>query len=161
MVSEDRARANAAIAFQTLKRVLIEVGWNPVETDVEGELKVDFSQDNPHVDYLAARIRFGSERLVLAFNLKGRAEDEARQEAMVFVTKANDGLVVGCIELNLDSGKAKVRHSIDFTESTLSAALVRNAIQSSMDAVEAYAVGLAAVMRGEVKADDAIKAIEG
>lgn len=147
-------------AFKTVKKVLTDVGWEPEETNQEGVLRVDFSVDKiPIVDALAD-VRIDYERFLYYLNFRDRAPVKQRRQVMEFITRVNYDLVVGNFELNLDNGHVRFKASVDFTNEVLTEALIQDAIQSAMNAVEAYADGVIAVMRGEKEVRQAIKDAE-
>jgi hypothetical protein len=160
MANPDRARANGLKAFQTVREVLTEVGWEPQPTDTEGMLTVDFSVDDIPVSEAIAEVRIEMERFVYYLNFRDRAAPANRAEAMEFVTRANFGLVIGNFELNLANGAVRLKASVDFTGVVLSRKLVTNVIQSLMDVAETYGDAYAAVSRGKKKAAAAIEEAE-
>jgi hypothetical protein len=161
MPKEDRSRQNGLSALKTVRKVLSHVGWEPMTTNIEGVLRIDFGEDNIPIAEALADVRIDTERFLYYLNFRDRAPGKYRNQTMEFITRANFDLVTGNFELNLDTGRVRFKSSIDFTESELSETLIRNAILSAMDAVERYADALVAVMSGEKKATQAIKDIEG
>jgi hypothetical protein len=157
MVKMDRARKNGLTALKTVKKVLTKTGWEPEETDNEGVLRVDFSGDKIPINEAFADVRIDYERFLYYLNFRDRAAAKYRHETMDFITRVNFDLVIGNFELNLDNGLVRFKSSIDFTAAELTEPLIRDAIKSSMDAVEQYAEAMVDVMRGKKDAVQALK----
>jgi hypothetical protein len=161
MTDRDRARSNGLKAFATVGKVLTRVGWKPTETGVEGQLRINFRGEGIPIVEALATLRIDTERFVMTWTFGERASMARRRQVMEFITRANDGLVTGNFELNLDNGEVRFKNSIDFTNARLTQVVVRNVIQSGMDAVEVYAEGVTEVMAGRRSPKGAIQEIEG
>jgi Putative bacterial sensory transduction regulator len=161
MPKRDRARENGLKALKTVEKVLTQVGWEPMKTDLEGVLRVDFGGDNIPIAEALADVRIDTERFLYYLNFRDRAPARNRNQTMQFITRANFDFVIGNFELNLDDGCVRFKSSVDFTEAELSETLIRNAILCAMDAIERYAEVLVEVMQGKKKAMEAIKDAEG
>jgi hypothetical protein len=156
----DRARKNGLKALKNVKKVLKTVGWDPEETDEEGVLRVDFSEDNIPIADALADVRIDYERFLYYLNFREKAPVRYRPETMEFVTRVNYDLVIGNFELNLENGSVRFKSSVDFTGFELEGPMIRDAIKSAMDAVEDYADALVAVMKGKKKAKKALEDAE-
>lgn len=156
----DRARKNGLKALKNVKKVLKTVGWDPEETDEEGVLRVDFSEDNIPIADALADVRIDYERFLYYLNFREKAPVRYRPETMEFVTRVNYDLVIGNFELNLENGFVRFKSSVDFTGFELEPPMIRDAIKSAMDAVEDYADAIVAVMKGKKKAKKALEDAE-
>ena len=160
MAQTNRAAKNGLKGLETVRRVLSSIGWKPEETDYEGVLRVDFSEDNIPIADALADVRIEYERFIYYLNFRERVPAKLRHEVMVFVTRANVDLVTGNFEFNLDDGTIRFKSSIDFTNVELSESLIRNVIRSSRDVVEQYADAAVKVIRGEKSAKQALEEAE-
>lgn len=159
-MSSNHGRKNGLRAFGVVREVLHGIGWNPVETEYEGVLKIDFSSDQIPISEALAEVRLDYERFIYYLNFADRAEPKWRGATMEFVTRANFDMITGNFELNLDSGLVRFKSSIDFTSSELSGRLVRNVITSAMDVVEHYAEALVSVLEGRKAVEVALRSVE-
>ena len=160
MDNAERARKNGLKALKTVKKVLTDTGWKPEETEKEGVLRIDFSEDDIPIADALAEVRIEYERFLYYLNFKDRAPAKYRSETMEFVTRVNFDLVIGNFELNLDHGLVRFKSSVDFTATELTPSLIRDAIKSAMDAVETYADAIVEVMNGKKKALQALNDAE-
>ena len=160
MAKLSRAAANGRKAFRTVKQVLTAIGWEPEETDFEGVLRVDFSEDNIPISEAVAEVRMEYERFLFYLNFGRRAPSKNRAEVMEFITRANYELVIGNFEMNLHDGLVRFKSSIDFTNSELTSSLVRSAITSAMDVVETYGDAFVEVIKGKKTSEEALAEAE-
>lgn len=160
MTATDNARENGLKALENVREILNIVGWDPEETEQEGVLRVDFTEDNIPIEDAIADVRIDYERFLLYLNFRERAPVEHRRETMEFVTRVNYGLVIGNFELDLNDGFVRFKSSVDFTGVELIPPLIRDAIKSAMDAVEQYADAIVEVMQGKKKAKQALEEAE-
>ena len=156
----DKARQNGLDAFATAKNVLKDVGWDPQETDFEGQLKVDFSKSAIPISDAEINIKVDYERLVCYFNFKDIAPKKHIDQVTKFFTLANFGLIIGNFEVNLDTGQVRFKSSLDFTGIKVQERLVKNVIRSAMDVVEDYGDAAAEVIKGQKTATKAIGEVE-
>ena len=156
----DKARQNGLDAFATAKSVLKDVGWDPQETDFEGQLKVDFSKSAIPISDAEINIKIDYERLVCYFNFKDIAPKKHIDQVTKFSTLANFGLIIGNFEVILDTGQVRFKSSLDFTGIKVQERLVKNVIRSAMDVVEDYGDAAADVIRGQKTATKAIGEVE-
>ena len=160
MANETRARKNGLKALDSVQKTLTKVGWEPQISETEGVFIVDFSVDNIPVSDAVADLRIDYERFVFYLNIKGHASAKTQIETIEFVTRANYDLIIGNFEFNFKDDSVRFKSSIDFTEETLSEALIRNVIKCAMDVVEQYGDELVHVMKGVKKAAQAISDAE-
>ncbi len=82
--------------------------------------------------------------------------EDRRAAVAEYLTRVNAGLVVGNFELNLETGDARMKTSLDFEGETLSPGLVRNLVYANVRAMDHYAPGLVAVSEEGVEPAEAI-----
>lgn len=86
---------------------------------------------------------------------------EDRRPAMSeFVTRANYGLILACLELDLDDGELRCRASADLAAAAPAGAVVVSAARAAVQTVELFMPGLSAVMSDGASARAAIEACE-
>jgi len=156
----DKARQNGLDAFATVKNVLKDVGWDPLETDLEGQLKVDFSDSSIPILDVEINVKIDYERLVCYFNFKDIISKTHNDEILKFFTLANFGLIIGNFEVDLETGRVRFKSSLDFTGVKVQERLVKNVIRSAMDVVEDYGEATAQVIKGQKSATKAIAEVE-
>jgi hypothetical protein len=82
-------------------------------------------------------------------------------EAGEFLHRANDGLTLGCFELDYGDGGMRFRVAIDVEGDALSEALCRNLVVSACFAMDDYLPGFQDVIHGRRSAAEAIRDVEG
>jgi hypothetical protein len=81
-------------------------------------------------------------------------------EIAEFITRANNGTIIGNFELDLDSGEIRYKTSIDVEDSTLSFAQIKRLVYTNVTMMDEYLPGIIAVIDGGVEAESAIAQIE-
>jgi hypothetical protein len=77
-----------------------------------------------------------------------------------YITRANDGMVIGNLELSWDSGQVRCRTSIDVDGGELTAAMVRRLVEVNVLTMDRYLPGLVDVASGDREPREAITAAE-
>lgn len=150
---------NVTRAVRTLGGVLAEIGWEPAPAEGIAGFAVDFGE--PHLPVATALAAVSPrEQFVLYLNFGFDAPPDRRDELARFVTLVNWTLMVGAFQLDYDEGQVRFRVGIDFTDTELTEALVRNAVRDAMSAVEAYANAVADVVARGKTAAEALAAVE-
>lgn len=146
------ASPNIEPALETLRNVLDELRWEPKPAEGVAGFEVDFGP--PYIPVAnALAVISGQEQFVFYLNFGFTAAPELRDPCAQFIARANWGLTIGNFEMDYSDGQLRFKSSVAFTGTELTETLIRNAIRTAMNAVEAYADGLAAiVMRGETAA---------
>lgn len=72
--------------------------------------------------------------------------EETRPAVMEFITRANDGLVIGNFELKLADGEVRFKTSLDLEGSEFTPALAGRAIIPNLHAMNTYLPGLEALV---------------
>jgi hypothetical protein len=78
-----------------------------------------------------------------------------------YITRANDGMVIGNLELSWDSGQVRCRTSIDVDGGELTEAMVRRLVEINVLTMDRYLPGLVDVALGDREPREAIDAAEG
>jgi len=90
-----------------------------------------------------------------------KVAEETRVAVAEYITRANFGLRIGNLELDLDDGEVRYKSSVDFEGGELTRWLMRNAIYSAVQTMDRYLGGLLSVMYGGKSALEAVREIEG
>ena len=157
MKDSTAAGSNNSEALATVGKVLTEIGWDPQPEEKVPAFYVDLGPPHIPVSDAFAAIAPDAEQFVFYVNFgpaapPGRAEEVAR-----FLTHANWGLTIGNFEMDFSDGHIRFKSSINFAHTQLSEILIRNAILSAMNAVDAYADLLIEVITGKKSAEQAIQ----
>ncbi len=156
----NNARKNGKKAFISVKRVLDDVGWDAEETELEGQLVIDFQDSELPITTVEINIKIDYERLVCYFNFKDIVGKNDLDEIEYFISSANSGMIIGNFEIDKNTGKIRFKSSLDFTGVDLEERLIRNVIRSAMDVVEDYGDAAAEVIKGKKDAATAIAEVE-
>lgn len=160
MTTPDRARTNGLKAFETVRKVLVRRGWEPVPTEFEGMLRVDLRSDGLPIAEILADVRIDYERFLYYVVFGEKVPVLQLAQTMEFVTRANYDMVTGNFELDLTRRVVRFKSSIDFTHVPLTTRLVENVILSTKSAVDTYADALVEVIQGKKTARAAIRRAE-
>ena len=92
-------------------------------------------------------------RLVFISAFAGIVPEEQRAAMGELCNRANFGLAVGNFELDHDGGEVRFRTSLDATEASADAELVRNVVVANVLTFDQYLPAIEAVLRGTDPAD--------
>jgi len=142
-----------------LERLLTDLGLEPERDETVAGFHIEFGAGVPVTTAFAA-IAPDSQRFVFYINLGVNVEPAQRDEMSRLITRVNWRLMVGSYDMDFDDGHVRFRMAIDFHDGELTENLMRNAILTAMNAIEAYAAALLSVAIGAQSAEQAIRAIE-
>ncbi len=145
-----------------VEQALTDAGW-PFSREDDGDGMIDYLlpiANSAFIEAFVMRLSEQHERLVLYVLFRPKAKKEHRAELCEFVARANHGMGDGNFEMDVDEGSVRFRVSLDFTEVSLPALLVRNMILDAMNTIELYEGALARVIAGKAKAKSALRAAE-
>ena len=146
--------------FDTVVRFFERAEW-PV-LPVEGETIVTTAFEGRNGEWNCVAVaREQDERFVFYCIAPENCPAERLIEAGEFLHRANDGLTLGCFELDYGDGGIRFRAAIDVEGDALSEPLCRNLIVSACYAMDDYLPGILEVIHGRRSAAEAIDAIEG
>lgn len=141
-----------------IRSYLREDDWPLEESELDGVLVTRIGGTSG--DWiLVTVVREDEEQLLLYSVYPDLVPEQHLDEAMTYVTRANWDLSIGAFELDLDTGEARFRTSIDLEGVDPSEPLLRSLVQSNVVVMDRYLPGLEAICRGE-PADDTIAEIE-
>ena len=99
-------------------------------------------------------------RIVFYLDFADQVPKAALSEVAEFITRANDGILIGYFEMDYKQRTVRYKTSLDFQDEELSKALVRNLLVAARDGAESYADALIQVIKGKKKAKQMIDEIE-
>jgi hypothetical protein len=147
-------------AFERLGRFLDEAGLYPQQAEEDlmlyrialasesGEM-VGFAEIEPEFE------------LFILYLYAPFEAPEARHAAVAeYIARANYGMWIGNFEFDYADGEVRYKSSVHFEGTTLDEALIRNAVEDSVQAMEAYLPGLRDVIEGRALPAEAIAATE-
>jgi hypothetical protein len=156
---ELRARSNSLRAFETLRKVLSEIGWGSEPDKQNNCFRVDFGPPHIPVSNAVVGIPVPAERFELHINLGPAVSSERRDEVVRFITYANWQIPVGDFEMSYEQEYVRFKSSLDFSNIELPEALIRNTILSAMNTIELYAEALVDVIVGGKDAKQAMRSV--
>jgi hypothetical protein len=160
-MSMANGRLETPKAFETLRRVMTEIGWASEPDEDNLAFYVDFGPPHLPVSDAIAAVASDTRRFLFYVNVGPLAPPERRDEVARFITLANWGLSIGNLEMDYEEGHVRFKSSLAYGDLDLSEGLIRVAILSLMNVVEAYADLLIEVMSGRKSAVQAIKEADG
>jgi hypothetical protein len=141
-MSEKSIGTQGPTPLSTLGAVLREIGWEPTVAENISAFEVDFG--HPHLPVASALAAIVDEgRLVIFINFGFQVNEGQRTAASAFIAEANWSSFVGELQLDMADGQLRAKVGVDFTGSILNETLIRNAIRSAMQLVDAHAKTLA------------------
>lgn len=138
---------NGLRAFDTLKTWLEEEGWAPQPVDGKFALWARYSSSE---DLLTCYFQIFVEREQYVFYAVPtlKVPRERRNDVAEFIIRVNHGMRIGNFDMDFETGKLNFRSSVNFKDETLTAALIRGAIEPSIEAVDMYLPGIVNVTQG-------------
>jgi hypothetical protein len=147
-------------AFETLGRFLEEEGWCPQQAEEDLLLyRVVFAGESGEMVGFA-EIEPEFELLIFYVYAPVEAPKERRAAVAEYITRANYGMWIGNLELDYADGEVRYKSSIHFEGTALVEPLIRNVVEDSVQAMEAYLPGLRDVIEGRASPAEAIAAVE-
>jgi len=86
--------------------------------------------------------------------------DEKRSSIAEFITRANDGLIIGNFEMRFETGELRYKTSLDVEGEPLTFNLVKNLVYPNLFTMDRYLPGIIAVL-GTSSPMEAISSVEG
>lgn len=87
--------------------------------------------------------------------------EDKRAAVSEFITRANYGLIVGNLEMDLMDGEVRYKSAIDVEGAEFSNALVRNIVYANVLTMDRYLPGLLAMLHADLSAEEAVAKVEG
>lgn len=141
-----------------VKKMLDKEGIEAAESGDPPALGFGVQGDNGE---WACFVRVDEERQVVAFySLSPISAEESRMADMVeLVTRANWGLAVGNIEIDLDDGEIRVKTSMDLEGAKPSPALLKRMLYANLGVMDLFLPAFAMVQEGK-SAEEALDAVD-
>jgi hypothetical protein len=146
--------------FDTVQAFFEAAEW-PTQP-VPGETMIGAVFEGRHGHYQCVAVALeDDERFVFYCMAPEPAAEDRRGEVAEFLHRANDGLTLGCFEVDWDDGTVRFRASIDVQGDVLSQALCRNVVFSACFTMDDYLPGLEDVLHRRRSAAEAVRQVEG
>lgn len=97
--------------------------------------------------------------ILFSFTISIGTDEENKLQVMEFVTRVNNGAVLGCFQMDVDANNIFYANYIP-CEENISYSMIERAINSGLFMLEEYGDELLAVMFGMKSAKDAIETVE-
>lgn len=122
---------------------------------------VAFPASSDHHQWTVYAVCFDGNSQLLVHSVRdGRIPEPRRAAVGAFVSRANNGMVLGNFEFDLDDGELRFKTSIDVQGDRLSEALLDNLIEANTYCFGLYLPGIDDVLAGATP-EEAIAAVEG
>ncbi|HEX3551395.1 MAG TPA: YbjN domain-containing protein [Candidatus Elarobacter sp.] len=146
------ARAKAALAV--VRTALGKLDLTPQPVDGVDAYFVDF--DDERFEGAVAQVVSTQSRFAFYIDFKEHATSATAPASIEFITRANNGLLIGNFEFDIQDGVVRLKSSLDYTGLDLSERLVENAVRGALEVGTVYGWELVNVLRGTKRAEDAI-----
>jgi len=90
-----------------------------------------------------------------------KAPEEKRLATAEYVARANYGLVIGNLELDMSDGEVRYKTSIDIEGAQLTLALFRTLVHANLSTADRYYPGFMALLYTDITPAEAIARVEG
>lgn len=145
--------------FDVLERFFQEDDWSYTADPETGTLHMGFAGENGRWP-LVAGVREVQEQVVIYSIAPVDAPPERRLAVAEFITRANEGMIVGNFEMRWDLGEVRYKTSIDVEGSQLDTALVKNLVYANCLMMDRYLPGLMQLLNGDTTPEQAIELVE-
>ncbi|MDB4964276.1 MAG: hypothetical protein JWP01_4275 [Myxococcales bacterium] len=144
-----------------VRSVLTKARLQPKSLGDAPGFRVDVAKSNPPLPVFGLAYVLDDYRLfVFHLELKTRASKKTREHVQELITRCNWGLNVGNLELDLKTGRIRVKAYVDYRGTKLTGVYVRNAVLSSIEIVEAFGPSVIAVAKGKLTPKQAMAEID-
>jgi len=148
------------LIFNALIEFFEEDDWDFQWMAQTSTLSLDFHGRNGHWRCYAQAIDANSQFMFYSV-APVRVPQQRRQRMAEFVTRVNYGLLGGCLEMNFDDGKVRLRTGIDVEGAELVPALIRQVVYGNLIQFDYYLPGLMAVMYADTPPEQILREIIG
>jgi len=147
-------------AYDTLEQFLTADKWFPAPIDGTTAFRCGF-QGRSAKFRVIAHINVEMEQLYLYAVSEVYVPDDERIAVAEFIARANYGMRIGNLEIDMNDGEVRFKSSVDFDGAGLTEQLIRNAIYPAVTSMDRYFPGVMRVAFGGADPYDAIAEIEG
>ena len=151
---------NSLRAFETLGNFLKNDEWHPQQIEGNYTYRTFLTGDFGELR-CEARIRLEQEQLAFYIFLGVNVPEDRRPAVAEFLTRANYGLPLGNLEMDLRDGEVRMKNSLSFADGELTDTLIRNILYPASSVAKSYFPGVLKVAFGSASPSDIIKEIEG
>ena len=140
-----------------------EDGWPFEELDTPAEvgtaLQTAFKGDHGQWDCITI-VREDARQLIFYSLYPGPVPDEERGAMAELVVRANEDLILGNFELDMEDGTIRFKTSLDVSQDELTIGLLRPVMLANVLTMDTYLPAIAAVAEGDTAPKDAIAEVE-
>lgn len=108
-----------------------------------------------------AKAKEEDQQFVFYSNLPDGVPVDQRSAVAEYITRANNGLILGNFELDFDDGEVHYKTSIEAGPTALTADLIRPVVYANLAVMDQYLPGFWRVITGEMSPEAAIQTLEG
>ena len=135
-------------------------GWPYIQLEDRPMLSMNFDGKNAKWTCFA-QAREEQQQFIFYSVSPVNAPAEKRAALAEFITRANYGLIIGNFELDFEDGEIRYKTSLDVEGVTLSAAVIKNLINTNVSTLDQYLPGLLTLLFADVSPREMIDRIEG
>lgn len=108
-----------------------------------------------------AQVREDQQQFVFYSLFPVNVPEDKRLAVSEFTSRANYGIMIGNLEIDMDDGQVRYKTSIDVEEDRLSAALIKQLVYTNVLTMDRYLPGIMSVIYGNVSPREAVAQVEG
>ncbi|MBX2863871.1 MAG: YbjN domain-containing protein [Leptolyngbyaceae cyanobacterium MAG.088] len=159
LTSEQTTTAKPQSLFTTVTAFFLQEEWAIEHNRAKQVLRMPFEGDNGSWQCFA-KTREDTREFIFYSMAPFKVPEHKRLAIAEYICRANYGLVLGNLELDLSDGEVRYKTSIDVENSVLSLDLVKNMVHSNIHTFDRYLPGLTAILNQDILPVDAIALVE-
>ncbi|HLY32805.1 MAG TPA: YbjN domain-containing protein [Ktedonobacterales bacterium] len=129
---------------------------------LEGQPSLLMSVTGKNANFVCyAKAREEQEQFLFYSVYPVKAPTEKRFLAAEYVTRANYGLVIGNLELDMSDGEVRYKTSIDVEGAQLNSALIKQLVYTNLSTADRYYPGFASLIYASISPEQAVMQVEG
>jgi len=158
MATFESNRPGKSSPLETVRAVLDDYELQPQE--FEGGSGYIMALADDLYEGAVAHVLEDQDQFVFYIEFGVEVPPERRAEVAEFLTRANNGILIGNFEMDYDDGRVLYRSSVDYDGTELSPELVQNVIIAAQNGADAFGSYMVEVAVGRMSAKDAVAAAE-
>lgn len=133
--------------------------YQQLDTEAGTAFQTAFKGNNGEWD-CATIVREDAGQLLFYSLYPNTVPEERRSAVAEFVVRANDDLILGNFEVDMDEGSVRFKTSLDVSEDRLSVGLLRPVMVANVLTMDTYWPALGDVIDGKALPADALSSVE-
>jgi hypothetical protein len=146
--------------FQAVVNFFTQDDWSFTRIQGEQALRLGFQGENGAWNCYA-QTREKQEQFIFYSLCPLLAPEDKRTAVAEFITRANDGMIIGNFEMDFNDGEIRYKTSIDIDGDELTSDIIKRLVYANVTMMDDYLPGIIAVIEKDVSPMDAIAQIEG